>query len=100
MLQIDKLRGELLDQFFEAILSLETKDECYEFFDDVATMNEVQALSQRLEVAKMLESGKTYNEIEKKTKAATTTISRVRRCLDYGSGGYNLVLDRIEKEKK
>lgn len=96
-MQIDKLRGELLDQFFEAILTLETKDECYQFFDDVATMNEIQALSQRLQVAKMLQEGHTYNEIEEKTKAATTTISRVRRCLDYGSGGYNEVLKRISQ---
>ena len=96
-MQIDKLRGDLLDQFFEAILTLETKEECYQFFDDVATMNEIQALSQRLQVAKMLQEGNTYNEIEEKTKAATTTISRVRRCLDYGSGGYNEVLKRISK---
>lgn len=96
-MQINKLRGELLDQFFEAILTLETKEECYQFFDDVATMNEIQALSQRLQVAKMLQEGHTYNEIEEKTKAATTTISRVRRCLDYGSGGYNEVLKRISK---
>src|SRR5690625_4286646 len=95
ILQIDKLRGELLDQLFDAVLSLKTKEECYQFFDDVATMNEVQALSQRLQVAKMLRSGSTYNEIEQETKASTATISRVRRCLDYGSDGYSLVLDRI-----
>lgn len=94
-MQIDKLRGELLDQFFDGILSLKTKEECYRFFDDVATMNEVQALSQRLQVAKMLREGSTYNEIEQETKASTATISRVRRCLDYGSDGYSLVLDRI-----
>lgn len=99
-MQIDKLRGELLDQFFDAVLSLETKEECYQFFDDVATMNEVQALSQRLEVAKMLRSGSTYNQIEQETKASTATISRVRRCLDYGSDGYGLILDRISKDKK
>lgn len=99
-MQIDKLRGELLDQFFDAVLSLETKEECYQFFDDVATMNEVQALSQRLEVAKMLRSGSTYNQIEQETKASTATISRVRRCLDYGSDGYGLILDRISKDEK
>src|SRR5699024_3529638 len=97
ILQIDKLRGELLDQFFEAILTLETKEECYQFFDDVATMNEIQALSQRLQVAKMLQEGHTYNEIEEKTKAATTTITHVRRCHNDGSGGYNEVLKRISK---
>lgn len=98
-MQIDKLRGEQLDQLFDAILSLETKEECYRFFDDVATMNEIQALAQRLQVAKMLHDGSTYNEIEKETKASTATISRVRRCLDYGSGGYEVVLSKKENEK-
>jgi len=96
-LQIDKLRGEQLDQLFDAILSLKTREECYQFFDDVATMNEIQSLSQRLQVAKMLNEGSTYNAIEKQTKASTATISRVRRCLDYGSGGYETVLKRINK---
>lgn len=96
--QIDKLRGEQLDQFFDAILALETREECYQFFDDVATMNEIQALAQRLQVAKMLKEGSTYNEIEKVTNVSTATISRVRRCLDYGSGGYNIVLDRMKKD--
>lgn len=94
-MQIDKLRGRQLDQLFDAILSLETREECYKFFDDIATMNEVQSLAQRLQVAKMLNNGSTYNEIEKQTNASTATISRVRRCLDYGSGGYDLVLDRV-----
>ena len=96
-LQIDKLRGEQLDQLFDAILSLKTREECYQFFDDVATMNEIRSLSQRLQVAKMLNEGSTYNAIEKQTKASTATISRVRRCLDYGSGGYETVLKRINK---
>jgi|SRR5699024_12097967 len=98
-LQIDKLRGEQLNQFFDAILSLKTREECYTFFDDVATMNEIQSLSQRLQVAKMLNEGSTYNEIEKQTKASTATISRVRRCLDYGSGGYEKILKRISKNE-
>ena len=68
-LQIDKLRGEQLDQLFDAILSLKTREECYEFFDDVATMNETQSLSQRLQVAKMLNEGSTYNAIEKQTES-------------------------------
>lgn len=95
-LQIDKLRSKQLDQLFDAILSLKTREECYKFFDDVATMNEVQALSQRFQVAKMLSEGKTYNEIERTTNASTATISRVRRCLDYGSGGYEMVINRLE----
>ncbi|MBP2079725.1 YerC/YecD family TrpR-related protein [Oceanobacillus polygoni] len=98
-MQIDKLRGKQLDQLFEAILSLENIEECYRFFDDIATMSEIQSISQRLQVAKMLTEGKTYSAIENETKASTATISRVRRCINYGSDGYLMVLDRI-KEKE
>jgi len=96
VLQIDKLRGKQLDQFFDAILALKTRDECYQFFDDVATMHEVQALSQRLQVAKLLSEGSTYQTIENETSASTATISRVRRSLDFGSGGYKVILERID----
>lgn len=98
-MQIDKLRGKQLDQLFDAILSLESREECYQLFDDLATMNEITALSQRFQVAKMLTEGRTYNAIEKETKASTATISRVRRCIDYGSGGYRKVLERLDEEK-
>ncbi|HLS07470.1 YerC/YecD family TrpR-related protein [Lentibacillus sp.] len=94
-MQIDKLRGEQLDQLFDAILSLKDREECYKFFDDIATMSEIHAISQRLQVAKMLTDGYTYNVIEEKTSASTATISRVRRCLNYGSDGYKIVLDRL-----
>ncbi|MFD1065549.1 YerC/YecD family TrpR-related protein [Oceanobacillus locisalsi] len=94
-MQIDKLRGEQLDQLFDAILSLDTREECYQFFDDIATMSEIQSLSQRLHVAKMLTEGKTYSAIEEETNASTATISRVRRCINYGSDGYNLVLEKL-----
>lgn len=99
LLQIDKLRGKQLDQLFDAILSLEDREECYKFFDDIATMSEIQSLAQRFQVAKMLTEGETYNAIEKETKASTATISRVRRCIDYGSDGYKLVIDRIKKKE-
>lgn len=99
-LQIDKLRGEQLDQLFKAILSLDSIEECYRFFDDIATMNEIQSISQRLQVAKMLTEGKTYSAIEQETNASTATISRVRRCIDYGSGGYELVLDRMANQQE
>lgn len=99
-MQIDKLRGKQLDQLFDAILSLKTKEECYQFFDDLATMNEINALGQRFQVAKLLTEGQTYSKIENETKASTATISRVRRCIDYGSGGYQLVLDRMLEENK
>ncbi|GIO28007.1 YerC/YecD family TrpR-related protein [Ornithinibacillus bavariensis] len=94
-MQIDKLRGEELDRLFDAILSLKDREECYRFFDDIATMGEIQSLAQRLQVAKMLTEGFTYKVIEQETKASTATISRVRRCIDYGSDGYKIVLGRI-----
>ncbi|WP_077624269.1 YerC/YecD family TrpR-related protein [Sediminibacillus massiliensis] len=99
-MQIDKLRGEQLDQLFEAILSLKDKEECYRFFDDIATISEIQSLSQRLLVAKMLKEGYTYGVIVEESKASTTTISRVKRCLNYGNDAYSMVLDRIEDNKK
>ena len=83
-MQIDKLRGSALDQLFEAILSLKDVEECYRFFDDLCTVNEIQSLAQRLEVARMLKEGKTYHTIETETGASTATISRVKRCLRYG----------------
>jgi TrpR-related protein YerC/YecD len=99
-LQIDKLRGKQLDQLFDAILSLKDREECYRFFDDIATMSEIQSISQRLQVAKMLTEGQTYSAIEQETKASTATISRVRRCINYGSDGYQMVLGRILDDKE
>ena len=95
-MQIDKLRGQQLDQMFDAMLSIKSREEFYQLFDDLATMNEIQSLAQRLQVAKMLNDGDTYSQIEKETKASTATISRVRRCLDYGSDGYKIVLERMK----
>ncbi len=99
-LQLDKLRGQKdLEQLFRAILTLETMEECYTFFDDLCTVNEIKSLAQRLEVARMLGEGHTYNQIETETGASTATISRVKRCLNYGNDGYQMVLERL-KEKK
>ncbi|HWJ76794.1 MAG TPA: YerC/YecD family TrpR-related protein [Niallia sp.] len=98
-MQIEKLRGRELDQLFEAILSLKSLEECYLFFDDLCTVNEIQSLSQRLEVARMLREGNTYHVIEKETGASTATISRVKRCLNYGNDAYEMTLERIKKEK-
>lgn len=91
-----KLKTELVDDLFEAILSLETQGDCYRFFEDICTINELQSLSQRMEVAKMLRDNKTYLEIADKTGASTATISRVNRSLNYGNDGYDMVLKRIE----
>lgn len=98
-MQIDKLRGKELDQLFQAILSLKDLDECYRFFDDLCTVNEIQSLSQRLEVARMLQEGKTYHKIETETGASTATISRVKRCLNYGNDAYSMALERINEEE-
>jgi|GEM_PF-66539 len=97
--QIDKLRGKALDQLFDAILTLKNKEECYRFFDDLCTINEIQSLSQRLEVARLLQEGSKYHEIEKETGASTATISRVKRCLNYGNDAYKMVLDRLDDKQ-
>lgn len=96
-MQLEKLKGKGLEQLFEAVLSLETMEECYQFFDDLCTVNEMQSLAQRLEVARMLRKGFTYNQIEAETGASTATISRVKRCLNYGNDGYQMALERIGK---
>lgn len=90
-----KIKDKQLDELFEAILSLENIEECYRFFEDLCTINELKSISQRLEVAKLLRQEKTYNEIEEETGASTATISRVNRALNYGAEGYNLILDRL-----
>ena len=92
------IHTEAVDQLFEAILSLKNKEECYIFFEDVCTINELLSLSQRFEVAKMLREKKTYLEISEKTGASTATISRVNRCLTYGNDGYEMVFNRMPKE--
>lgn len=99
ILQINKIKGRQTEQLFEAILSLENLEDCYQFFDDLCTISEVQSLAQRLDVAFMLQDQKTYDSIQKETGASTATISRVRRCVDYGSGGYEKVLQNIRSSK-
>ena len=94
-----KFEGKEMDFLFEAVLSLKTKDECYRFFDDICTINEIKALEQRLQVAKMLKQKRTYLDIASTTGASTATISRINRCLNYGSEGYNLVFERIDWKK-
>ena len=94
------VRTEAVDHLFDAILTLENKEECYTFFQDVCTINELLSLSQRYEVAKMLREKKTYLEIADKTGASTATISRVNRSLNYGCDGYDMVFSRLEKNDK
>lgn len=92
-----KIRTEAVDSLFDAILTLENREECYIFFEDLCTVNELLSLSQRFEVAAMLKDRKTYLEIADKTGASTATISRVNRSLNYGNDGYDMVFKRTKK---
>ena len=91
-----KIKTEAVDHLFQAILTLKSPEECYLFFEDVCTINELLSLSQRYEVAKMLREGSTYLEIAEKTGASTATISRVNRSLNYGNDGYDMVFKRLQ----
>lgn len=95
-----KLKTETVDSLFDAVLTLKTRDECYLFFEDLCTVNELLSLSQRFEVADMLKEHKTYLEIAEKTGASTATISRVNRSLNYGNSGYDMVFKRLEDNSK
>lgn len=90
------LHSAAVGQFFDAVLSLENKEECYQFFEDVCTVKELTAIAQRVEVAKMLREERTYLDIAKETGASTATISRVNRSLNYGTGGIDMVLERTK----
>ena len=90
-----KIRTDAVDHLFDAILTLQTKEECYHFLEDLCTVNELLSLSQRFEVAAMLREHRTYLDIAEKTGASTATISRVKRSLDYGNDGYALVFERL-----
>ncbi|TDM12076.1 YerC/YecD family TrpR-related protein [Macrococcus lamae] len=94
-MQIEKLKGKRLDDLFDAILTLENREECYEFFDDLCTVNEIHSLSQRLQVAMMIKQGHTYAAIEKESGASTATISRVKRSLQWGNDAYTMVIQRM-----
>ncbi|WP_027634570.1 YerC/YecD family TrpR-related protein [Clostridium hydrogeniformans] len=94
-----KFESDEMDLLFEAILSLKNLEECYKFFEDICTINEIKALEQRLQVAKMLKQRRTYLDIASSTGASTATISRVNRSLNYGSEGYKIIFDRINWKK-
>ena len=94
-----KLKDSLTDQLCEAVLLLRDTEECYQFFEDICTISELKALAQRLEVARMLDAGHTYDDIVARTGASTATISRVKRCLNYGADGYKIVLERLRQDE-
>lgn len=93
---MSKLRNTETDLLFEGILKLETVEECYRFFTDICTIKELQAMTQRLQVAKQLCEGRNYNEVYQDTGVSSATICRVNKCLNYGDGGYRMVLRRLE----
>ena len=95
-----KYRREDIDELFDGILTLRDREDCYRFFEDICTINEIHSIAQRLQVAKLLSEKKTYNEIENVTKASTATISRINKCIVYGADGYRRVLDRLNNEEK
>ena len=94
-----KMKSEETDHLFKAILSLKNEEECYRFFDDLCTFSEIEAMSQRFEVASLLADGKTFTQISQKIGVSSTTITRVNKCLCYGADGYKLLLDREREEK-
>lgn len=97
---VKKIRTESVNHLFDAILCLQNKEECYTFFEDICTVNELLSLSQRFEVAHMLREEKTYLDIAEKTGASTATISRVNRSLNYGNDGYDMVFERMGQKEK
>ncbi len=96
----EKFRDKWTEQLMEAIVSLRNKEQCYNFFEDICTVSEIKSMAQRLEVARMLDSGSIYEAIVEKTGASTATISRVKRCLVYGADGYNSVMPLLRKEPR
>ena len=96
----DKIRDENIDYLFRAILTLENAEDCYNFFTDLCTVAELKEMSKRIIAAKMLRENAVYTEIAEKTGLSTATISRVNRCLQYGTDGYSLVLDRLNAKEK
>ncbi len=94
-----KIRTDAVDHLFDAILCLQNREECYTFFEDVCTINEILSLSQRYEVAHMLRENRTYLDIADKTGASTATISRVNRSLNYGNDGYDMVFQRLNEKE-
>jgi TrpR-related protein YerC/YecD len=94
------VRTQAVNELFQAILTLEDEEECFRFFEDVCTVNELLSIAQRFEVAKMLKEGHTYTEVAELTGASTATISRVKRSLNYGEDGYEMVFSRMKTEKE
>lgn len=96
----EKIKCKELDRLFTGILELQTVEECYKFFEDLCSMSEIKSFSQRFQVAELLYEKVTYNAISYITKASTATISRINRSLEYGTGGYQIIIDRLNEKKE
>lgn len=94
-----KLKGKEMDDLFQAVLNLRNAEECSNFFEDLCTISELRAMAQRFQVARMLDEGRIYSDIANETGASTATISRVNKCLTYGSDGYRSALDRLKESE-
>ena len=95
-----KFKNDDIDELFRAVLLLKDEEDCYRFFEDICTINEIHAIAQRLQVAKLLSENRTHNEIESITKASTATISRINKCLVYGAEGYQRILARMKEQEE
>lgn len=96
---MNNFHSEDMEKLYKAILSLESIEECQKFFEDICTIKELQDISQRLQVARMLKEGRSYQEVSRETGASTATISRVNKCLVYGNGGYSAILAKMDEGK-
>ncbi len=96
---MNPIDNESKEALYRAILSLRTVEECKKFFDDACTVQEISEITRRFQVARMLNDGKVYSEVAETTGASTATISRVKKCLEYGDGGYAVALSRLKKKK-
>ncbi len=96
----ERIKSDFVDDLFEAILLLEDIEECYRFFEDVCTVGEIKSIAQRFAVARKLDGGEIYSDIVRETGASTATISRVKRCLNYGADGYKLLIERLKRSRR
>ena len=99
MTEKNSRKNETVDALFDAILSLESREECYAFFEDLCTVKEISDMAQRLEAAKLLLVGRTYDQIVKEVEISTATISRINRCIQYGTGGYQSVIEKVSAQE-
>ncbi len=95
-----KYRNKSVDRLFQTILNLETIEECYEYFDDICTIKEIQDMAQRLDTALLLSKGYSYQKIAQKVDVSTATIGRVSKCLNYGAGGYKTAIERLNIQEE